>query len=484
MSKGVSLIVFLASGAALVVISTSAQCAEKQPAPSPQQIAQAMLDAQREINGVPGLSASVWHDGSLIWSGTSGYRDLERKLPVSRDTWFRFASVSKVLTTTALAQLAEQGKINLDGAITAQAPGLAEQWQPITPRQLAAHISGLPHYRDGDERLGERIYATGRDAVAIFAGRKLLCDPGERYSYSSWGYTLLGALIEAKTGRFFPDYISRVTVPGLAIGQDGTGRLPQASKAYVRRDEAFVEAPAMSMSYTWGGGGLGGTADALAEFGGRLLDGKILRPATREAMFVPAVLADGKPVSERNYRVGLGWRIGEDHDGAPIVHHSGINVGARSALVLWRQERTAVSLLSNAEWVARMENTAVMLAAPFRPAPAGLNAAPCPVGQWRYSGTFGKSAVTGKARFELRQGLCRGQLEQDGALSSYFGTTTLQRTDAPLEVIGLSANGALSRAALITPFGIADLRANATGGFETGTSAPFTLSFSLASTAE
>lgn len=484
MSKGVSVFLSSAGAAALFAMPSTAECAEKRPETSPEQMAQILLDTQREITGVPGLSAAVWRDGRLIWSGTSGFRDLERKLPVTRDTWFRFASVSKVLTTTALARLAEQRKINLDTAVTAHAPGLAEAWPALTPRQLAAHISGLPHYRDGDERLGERSYPTGRDAVALFADRPLQSAPGERYSYSSWGYTLLGALIEERTGTPFPQHISRVTVPGLAIGQDATGRLPQASKAYIRRAGAFVEAPAISLSYTWGGGGLGGTADALAQFGGRLLDGKIVSPATRDAMFVPALLADGKPVTERDYRVGLGWRIAEDWDRSPIVHHSGITIGARSTLVLWHQERTAVSLLSNAEWVSRIENTAMMLAAPFRPAPTGLPAAPCPVGEWRYSGTFGKSAVTGKARFALRQGLCRGQLEQDGAMRSYFGTTTLQRSDAPLEVVGLSADSALSRAALITPFGIADLRANPSGGFDTGTSAPFTLSFRLTSTSE
>lgn len=455
--------------------------AAAEPVPDAPAIAQRLLDTLRETTAVPGMGAAVWQGGHLVWEGSSGMRDIERGLPVTPDTLFRLASVSKLFTATAAAKLAEAGRLDLDAPVQAQLPWLTARWPAITPRQLAAHSSGLPHYRPGDEMLGQRHYATGRDAVAIFADRPLLSPPGTAYRYSSWGYTLLGTLVEERAGEPFTDHIARM-VPGLAIRADAThSDDPNASRAYAFAGGAIVEAPANDFSYTWGGGGLGGTPDAVASFGGRMIEGRIVAPATFDAMLVPTKLADGSPAGERDYRVGFGWRSGHDADGAPYVHHSGITAGARSTLGLWRDERIAVSLLSNAEWVSRIEPTAQMLAAPFRAPPAGLVPAACPVGATRYSGRFGDKPVEGAATFRFEKGLCIGTLDQHEAMRAVFGTV-MQRSDAPLTLVGLDSNGGLARAGLVTPYGIADLRAKRDGSFAAAIAAalPMELRFEIA----
>ena len=449
-------------GACALLASAAPAAAQPKDAAA---IAQRLLDTLRETSGVPGMGAAVWQDGTVIWEGASGLRDVERRLPVTPDTLFRLASVSKLFTATAAAKLAEDGRLDLDAPVQAQLPWLGTRWPAITPRQLAAHISGLPHYQPIDEGRGTTYYATGRDAVAIFANRDLLRPPGAAYSYSSWGYTLIGALVEERAGRPFPDYVTHQLVPGLAIRTDAThSGEPDASRAYGFETGRIVEMPRHDFSYTWGGGGLSGTATAVATFGGQMIDAKIVRAATFDAMLVPARLADGRAAGEPDYDVGLGWRISRDPDGAPFIHHSGSAIGARSTIGLWRAERTAVSLLANAGWISRMEPTAQMLAAPFRRAPAGLTAAACPVGAQRYSGTFGDVAVEGTVRFRIERGLCVGIADQHAAMRSYFGTA-MQRTDAPLTLIGLGPKGGLARAGLVNPFGIADLRAQTDGSF-------------------
>lgn len=428
-------------------------------------VAQRLLDTLRETNGVPGMAAAVWQDGRIVWDGASGHRDVAAGLPVTRDTLFRLASVSKLFAVAAAAQLAEQGQIDLDAPVQRQLPWLGANWAPITARQLAAHTSGLPHYQAVDADRGGRHYASGRDAVAIFAGRDLLSAPGTAYSYSSWGYTLLGTMVEEADGRSFPDYISAKVAPGLAIGPDATNSgNPDASRAYGFDKGRVIETPRHDYSYTWGGGGLGGTASAVAAFGGRMIDGRVVRPETFDAMLVPVRLADGKLAGSDDYSVGFGWRIGTDTDGAPFVHHNGVTLGARSTLGLWRGERTAVSLLSNASWVSRMEPTAQMIAAPFRPAPAALVNAACPIGAGRYSGTFGDTPVEGTIRFRIEAGLCIGTAEQHPAMRAYFAAGT-QRADAALTIVGIDARGGLARAGLVNPFGIADLRAQPDGSF-------------------
>lgn len=451
--------------AGLMALLASAATAHAEAVADAATIAQRLLDTLRESNGVPGMGAAVWQEGQIVWEGSSGFRDVERRLPVTRETLFRLASVSKIFTVAAVGQLAEQGRMDLDAPMQRQLPWLGSHWAPITPRQLAAHVSGLPHYQAVDADRGSRHYATGRDAVAIFAERDLLSPPGTAYSYSSWGYTLLGALVEEKTGRPFTDYVAKEVAPGLAIRADATDSGDaDASRAYGFDQRRVIEGTQHDFSYTWGGGGLSGTASAVASFGGRMIDGRVVRTETFDAMLVPVKLADGKTAGEDDYEVGFGWRIGGDADGAPFVHHNGVALGARSTLGVWRGERTAVSVLSNASWVSRMEPTAQMIAAPFRAVPAGLVDAACPMDAKRYSGTFGDAAVEGTVRFRIEAGLCVGTAEQHPAMLAYFGTA-MQQADAPLTLIGLDPKGGLARAGLINPFGIADLRAQADGSF-------------------
>ncbi len=439
--------------------------AAAQPPADAAAIAQRLLDTLRETNGVPGMAAAVWQDGGIVWEGASGRRDVERGAPVTRATLFRLASVSKLVTAAAAARLADRGRIDLDAPVQRQLPWLGDRWPAITPRQLAAHIAGLPHYQPVDDGRGATHYATGRDAVAIFAKRDLLAPPGTAYSYSSWGYTLLGALVEDRAARPFTEYVTEEVVPGLAIRADATdGGNPDASRAYGFEQGRIAEMPRHDFSYSWGGGGLSGTAGAVAGFAGRMIDGRIVRAATFDAMLTPAKLASGRPAGENGYAVGFGWRIGTDADGAAFVHHSGSTRGARSTVGVWRSERTAVSLLSNAEWTSRIEPTAQMIAAPFRPVPRGLSAAECPVRASRYRGMFGNAAVQGTVRFRVEHGLCIGTAEQDAAMRGYFGTAA-QRTDAALTIVGLDPRGGLARAGIVNPFGIADLRARPDGSF-------------------
>ena len=277
---------------------------------------------------------------------------------------------------------------------------------------------------------------------------------------------MLGALVEEKTGRPFTDYVGQEVAPGLAIRADATDSGDaDASRAYAfDQQRRVVDVPRHDFSYTWGGGGLSGTASAVASFGGRMIDGRVVRPETVDAMLVPVKLANGKTAGEDDYAVGFGWRIGVDADGAPIVHHNGVTLGARSTLGLWRGERTAVSVLSNASWVSRMEPTAQMIAAPFRAVPAGLVDAACPIDARHYSGTFGDVAVEGTVRFRIEAGLCVGTAEQHPAMLAYFGTA-MQRADAPLTIVGIDPDAGLARAGIVNPFGIADLRAQADGSF-------------------
>ncbi len=201
-----------------------APCATAEPVnPAPvgaARVADVLLQAVAEASGVPGMSASVVDRGRVVWAGTAGFRDLEQALPVVPETAFRLASVSKLITATAAIRLQDRGQLDLDAPVSTWVDYLDPAWPAMTPRQLAAHTSGIPHYQDVDADRGGRSFASVADTVALFNGRSLLSPPGERYSYSSWGYTLLSAVVEEASGTPFLDYVAAEVTNGLDIVPD------------------------------------------------------------------------------------------------------------------------------------------------------------------------------------------------------------------------------------------------------------------------
>lgn len=465
--------------ASLAIAGASAAHAQSPAEVDPAKTAQALLDAAREVSGVPGFSAAVWREGDVVWTGTTGMRDIEAGLPVDRDTRFRLASVSKLVTVTAVARLAQEGRLDLDAPVTSILPWLANDWPPMTARHLAAHTSGLPHYQDIDDNRGTVRYPTGKAAVAVFADRPLLSPPGTQYSYSSWGYTLLGAMVEEVTGQSFADYIATAIVPGLDLGLDATDRGdPRVTRAYEFVDGVPRRAATHDYSYTWGGGGLMASAEGVVRFGGAMVEDRIVDKATFDDMTRPFVLASGKPAGEQGFEVGFGWRVAKDGDGHPMAFHNGIANGARASLVVWREEGTAAAILSNAVWTSSIDSTAQMLAASFRETPPGLVPTACPTQTVRYEGTLSGEAVSGSARFALVDGICQGTLELSGNLRAYFDRGP-QPTAASIRVVGLDRDGGMSRAGLVTPFGIYDLRADDGGQFRSQWSATRVLEIQL-----
>ncbi len=464
----------------ILLVTAFAAAAPALAAPPSAELSQRMLDDLVAVSGVPGFGAAVWRDDRIVWRGSAGLRDVEGGLPVTADTIFRLASVSKLLAATAAAKLAEQGRLDLDAPVTSVLPWLRNDWAPMNARQLAAHISGLPHYAPQDfTNLGQTHYPTSRAAVAIFEAQPQIGAPGAGYSYSSWGYTLLGAMVEEQAGMLFPDYVTREVTPGLAVMRDvADGPNENAARPYEFTARQAGRARPNDFSYTWGGGGMAATPSALATFGGLMTQDRIVRAATFDMMLRPVRLNDGNEVSDREFKLGFGWRLGTDADGGAIAHHAGNATGARSALVLWRAEKTAVSLLSNASWVSAIEGSAQMLAAPHRATPANLVAAACPVSAQRYSGTFNGEAVSGTARFASENGLCVGRIEATGALKAMLDGG-MQSADGELRVVAIDPAGGLSRAGLVTPYGIYDLRAQAGGGFRAPFSATRTLEISF-----
>src|SRR5258706_11127742 len=189
----------------LVGMPAAATATEALPAAKIARI-EAAITAAMSQKGIPGLSIAVVTGDQLRWQQGYGTADLENLVPAKASTEYRIASVTKTLTAVAAMQLAEKGALDLDAPVQKYAPSFPAKPFPITTRQLLAHLSGIRNYRREE---GERTvhYDSLSDALGIFKDDPLEHEPGTRYTYSVFGYTLLGAVIEGASGMTFPDYM-------------------------------------------------------------------------------------------------------------------------------------------------------------------------------------------------------------------------------------------------------------------------------------
>lgn len=298
---------------------------------------------------IPGAQIAVIRDGRLVWSEGFGLADVEQQVPVTPVTRFRIASVSKSVTAVGLGLLVQSGLVDLDAPVQRYVPYFPEKPWPVTVRQVAGHLAGIRHYRDGEFE-SMRPYPTVREGVAIFADDSLLFEPGTKFSYSSYGWNLVSAVIEGASGEPFLSFMQhRVFGPmGMTrtVPEWPDSIIPWRARAYVHADSGSPaqNAPYVDNSYKWAGGGFLSTAEDLARLGRQLLEGKLLRPETVELLWTSQKLRDG-----RNTDYGIGWGTRTDQHGHWIASHTGGAMGGTSHLVIFPAGRLVLALIVNSD---------------------------------------------------------------------------------------------------------------------------------------
>jgi len=311
--------------------------------------------------GAPGMSAAVVLDDRLAWSQGFGLADIENDVPSRAQTVFRIASISKPIAATAVMQLVERGRVNLDDPVQKYVPAFPVKGeQIITVRHLLAHTSGIRHYRQG-EMESSRKYETVNDALRIFKDDPLLFSPGTKYSYSTYGYNLLAGVVESASGIGFEEYLrTHVWQPAGMIStyfDHVSAIVPKRAEQYVRAGRSVQNAPLADLSNKWAGGGMLSTAEDLARFHIALDEGKLLKPDTLKQMYTPYRLADG---TESTY--GLGWMVSKDDRGRTWIAHSGGATGGTTYLLRDPARKLAVAILCNVANAPGLRDLAIRLA--------------------------------------------------------------------------------------------------------------------------
>ena len=164
------------------------------------------ITAEMARKNIPGLSIAVVQDHQLKWSNGYGMSDLENFVPAKASTNYRLGSISKPITAVAVMQLVEQGLLDLDVPVQQYCPAFPRRQWLLTTRQLLSHIGGVRHYRS-DEINSTKPYPTLIEGLEIFKDDTLLFEPGTRYSYTTYGYSVLGCVIEGISGRTYVDFV-------------------------------------------------------------------------------------------------------------------------------------------------------------------------------------------------------------------------------------------------------------------------------------
>lgn len=295
---------------------------------------------------VPGAAWGIVIDGELAHLGVAGVRDVATKAPVTRDSVFRIASMTKSFTAMAILKLRDEGRLSLDDPAERHVPELKSLRYPttdaprITVRDLLSHAAGFPEDNPwGDQQLAETEASFTR---MLQQGIPFSNPPGVAYEYSNYGFAILGRIVTNVSGRPYRQYIAESILNPL--GMRSTTLEPAAvsrdhlALGYRWEDERWKLEPALPDGAFGAMGGMLTSISDLAAYVGAFLDaypprdgaerGPVRRASLREMQQIwrsrPATAArtaDGLTLNAGGYGYGLG--ISQSCEFDHVVAHSG-----------------------------------------------------------------------------------------------------------------------------------------------------------------
>ena len=308
----------------------------------------ALVAASVDATG-PGISVVVTEDGEVVYTGARGMADLAQARPIEPDTLFRLGSITKQFASAVVLQLAQEGKLSLDDPLSKFVPDYPASGATVTVRQLLNHTSGIASYTSMPGFMNDtnlvRKWKT-RDLIAAFQDQPTDFAPGDRQLYNNSGYILVGAVIEAVTGKPWDQAVAeRISAPlGLSTIASfaDEAALPDMALGYTRSEAGGAElASPINATVPAAAGALRGTVLDLATWANALHGGEVIGDDLYRQMIAPTVLNDGTVV---NY--GLGVDVEKFRGRHKIGHGGGIN-GFNTASLYLPEEGIFVAVFNN-----------------------------------------------------------------------------------------------------------------------------------------
>ncbi len=296
----------------------------------------AAITAQMIKHGLPGVAVAVVEDGQIAY--LKGYGTAGVRRPMTPQTQMLIGSQSKSFTALAIAQLAEQGKLDLDAPVRAYIPWfrVADETASglITLNHLLHHTSGLADAGYGVVLADD---ATPEQAVRSLTVARLMAPPGTKHQYFNMGYSVLSYIIEIVSGQSYADYIrAHILAP---LGMDASTAAPATAtdlaQGYTRVFGFPVPMRERIPAYGVGEGFIVSTAEDMARYASAVMDGGagLVSPEMMQRILTPNLGA-----------YGMGWMI---RDGGAKIVHGGANQTFRTDVNLYPRDGRAFVILSN-----------------------------------------------------------------------------------------------------------------------------------------
>src|SRR5215208_4689516 len=316
-----------------------------------------LVRSQMAEQDVPGLAVGILADGEVQTWGY-GVANIETGFPVLPDTLFQIGSITKVFTATAIMQLVDAGRLDLDAPVQRALPGFrlqdAAATETVTPRHMLAHTGGF--FGDRFRREDNTDYGLGDDALskalAEFDTLRQYTPPGETWSYCNTGFQALGAILEAFDEKTVEQSLrERVLTP---IGLERSFLFPHEAITYAAAaghnkppgKELRVARPYPLVRAMNDAGGIIGTTGDLLRFAQfHMGEGAASEERVLGEDAVRAMLSIQTEAGLTDYW-GLGWSI-DVVDGVRVAGHGGTTNGFRAKLTLVPERQVALAVLAN-----------------------------------------------------------------------------------------------------------------------------------------
>lgn len=296
-----------------------------------------------------GVTAGLYMDDGGTYASAAGFVDKSSQKRATVDMLGRIASVSKPMTAIAIMQLYEKGILDLDKPIQNYITEFPKKAKgDITIRHLLKHTSGIPHYSSKWEALSFTHYPTLVDALDAFKDKELDFEPGTQYRYTSYGYTVLGAIIEEVTQMSYGDYMKKNIWDKAGMSNTSLEEAGQEydnkSKQYLKIKTTYIKSPKTDLSIIYPAGGIQSTIGDLLKFGEAVLNNKLIKSSTLELMINAK---DELAPAAGDDPYGFGWGVYDDPTYGRIIQHGGTQPGTSSFFSIYMDHKIVSAVMSN-----------------------------------------------------------------------------------------------------------------------------------------
>jgi len=298
---------------------------------------------------LPGLSVAVGVAGEIVWAEGFGWANLENRVAVDPSMRFRIGHVSNALTSAGVGLLRQQGRMHLDADIQEYVPEFPRKEWPITVRQLMGNVAGIRHYRNTEWGDKPTVHCErASEGLKSFSAEPLLFEPETHYRYSTYGWVLVSAAVEAVAGEPFAAFMRDKVFTPLGMVDTETDLankpMPRRVTSYYRHLEK-ERSSNVDYSCFAGGGAFLSTPSDLVRFAFGL-QGVLLKPETVSLLQTRQQLSSGE---ETGY--GLGWMLETvDLAGKPakVAGHASRTIeGASTSFLTFPEHGLVVAVLAN-----------------------------------------------------------------------------------------------------------------------------------------